>query len=205
MKSEKILQGQKIILQELKMILPQYNKILAKEKYDIIKAADDISIDTEGSSRVTKDKTRETDYSTIITDLFYYFLFFQFFYCCFFVFFFCEKWDFYKNFMKYDSNEKQIFIEILDNNRVSRKAFSMKKEYSYDIKIFNKGILDILEKEFTYKNYYSFESLFRNINYGYEEKFIEPFKEKYLEIISKILKSNAAEQFFNSYYGNHGD
>ena len=100
---------------------------------------------------------------------------------------------------KYDSNEKQIFIEILDNNRVSRKAFSMKKEYSYDIKIFNKGILYILEKEFTYKNYYSFESLlFRNINYGYEEKFIEPFKEKYLEIISKIL---AAEQFFNSYYG----
>lgn len=95
----------------------------------------------------------------------------------------------------------ELFVDILDNRKVSRKKFNKKERFKYNIQMFNKGILNIIEKELTYKNYFSFDSLLlRTINYGYEEKFIESSIDKFKEIIKKILKSEAAERFFNFYY-----
>ena len=101
----------------------------------------------------------------------------------------------------YGFNKGKLVVDILDNDSVGRKRFSMKKKYEYDINIFNKGILKLLKKEFSSRNYFKFESLiFRNIKYGNEEIFFKDFKQKYEDILVKILKSDASKTFFKNHY-----
>ena len=97
--------------------------------------------------------------------------------------------------------KNHIFVDITDDRPLSREKFNMKKTYFYDINIFNKGILNILNNGFSSNNYHCFEYLFfQNINHGKEEEFFQTFKDYFIEILKKILKSRAAKDFFKQNY-----
>ena len=107
------------------------------------------------------------------------------------------------NIVKYlfGTYKNNIFVDITDDRPLSRENFNMKKTYFYDINIFNEGILNILKNEFSSHNYHCFEYLFfQNINHGKEEAFFQTFKDKFIEILKKILKSRAAKDFFKQHY-----
>ena len=106
-----------------------------------------------------------------------------------------------KIFCKFYINNNKINFKISDCCNVSRKKFKKEKIYSYELGLFNKGILEILQKEINYNNYYDFESLFfNNISYGNESKFYVNFLPKLEEILEKILKSNSSKKYFEKYY-----
>lgn len=106
-----------------------------------------------------------------------------------------------KIFYNFYINNNRLNVKISDYCPVSRQKFKKEKIYSYDLGIFNKGILEILEKELNYINYYNFESLFfSSISYGNEFKFYEDFGQKFKEILEKILKSNSSKKYFEKYY-----
>ena len=106
-----------------------------------------------------------------------------------------------KIYYKFYINNNKLNVKISDCCNVSRKKFKKEKIFSFDLSLFNKGILEILQKEINYNNYYDFESLFfNNISYGNESKFYENFFQKLEKILVKILKSNSSKIYFEKYY-----
>ena len=89
----------------------------------------------------------------------------------------------------------------MNKTKIARCLKHFKKNYSFDINIFNKGMLRVIKSTLTKNNFYNFESIFlRNIKYGMELKPSEEFYQKYKDTISKILQSNAAKDYFEKYY-----
>ena len=77
----------------------------------------------------------------------------------------------------------------------------MSKIYDYNLNLFNNSILRIIENELNANNFYNFEAMFSKcIRGGKENKPYEKYINKYYEIIEKILKSSAAENYFNETY-----
>ena len=99
-------------------------------------------------------------------------------------------------------NHDKINVDLIDKPWISRRERFMQKHYEYDIKMFNKEIFNTIMKNLKHDNIHNFESIFlRNVRCGMEEKPNEKFINKYKEIIKKILQSDAARKYFQTYYG----
>ncbi len=97
--------------------------------------------------------------------------------------------------------DNKIEVALFDKFRLGRKKKHITKTYSYCIDMFNKEMNKIIKENLNYSNYYNFEAIFqKNARYGMEYKPIEKYFDKYKEIVRKILKSNAAHDYFEKFY-----
>ena len=116
--------------------------------------------------------------------------------------------DFNKSISKYKNikynfeiNNQAINVNILDKSLITKNSKKLSKKYTYDINMFNNDILNMIKSNLNQNNFYNFESLFSAcIKGGQENKFNEKYICKFKEIIKKILKSEAAEKYFDTYY-----
>ena len=99
--------------------------------------------------------------------------------------------------------DQNNFIEykISENNKIDKHDYSAEYVKKYRSDIFNKEILNSIKNMESLEDLE--EELFKNIlpNYQYSSYFFEDNKKIFFEIISKILKSQAAKNFFYDNYG----
>jgi hypothetical protein len=88
---------------------------------------------------------------------------------------------------------------IKEDTKIDRKKYDKITSKKYDINIFNKNIINVLNKFFLYEfeEKCSINVLPSPENSDY---FYKDIKEDALNIVRKILKSNAAKKFFDKYY-----
>jgi len=111
-----------------------------------------------------------------------------------------EKSKGYKKYI-FEINNETIKVNINDELQIGRQFRNINKTYFYDINIFNKNMCEIIKESLKNDNYHNFETIFQsNLRYGMEHKPSEKFFDKYKEIITKILKSKAAENYFEKFY-----
>ena len=97
--------------------------------------------------------------------------------------------------------EGKIKIKIKEEPNISRRKKCFEKIYKFDINMFNNDILTIIKEDLNFDNFHNFESIFlRNLRYGMEYKPSENYINKFKEILKKILKSNAAKNYFKKFY-----
>jgi len=98
--------------------------------------------------------------------------------------------------------DQNNFIEykISENNKIDKHDYSAEYVKKYRSDIFNKEILNSIKNMESLEDLE--EELFKNIlpNYQYSSYFFEDNKKIFFEIISKILKSQAAKNFFYDNY-----
>ena len=88
---------------------------------------------------------------------------------------------------------------IIENTKIGRKNYEKTHKISYDYKIFNENIINVIKTV----NLIDLElELFKNIIPTQEnsEKFYEKMKEQINKILKKVLSSKAAISFFNNTY-----
>ena len=98
-----------------------------------------------------------------------------------------------------DEND-YIEYKINESNKIDRIDYSAEYVKKYRSDIFNEKILNSIKNMESLEDLE--EELFKNIlpNYKYSSYFYEDNKEIIFEILSKILKSNAAKKFFKDNY-----
>ncbi len=104
-------------------------------------------------------------------------------------------------FIEYNIGFNSDYIEyiISEKTKIDRKDYSDKHTKIYNYKMFNKNIIKLIESV----NLENFENeLFKNIlpEYDYSCSFYEKEKPIIFKIISSILKSKAAKDFFEEHY-----
>ena len=98
--------------------------------------------------------------------------------------------------------EGKIKVNIIEEPNINRRDKKFAKTFEYDINMFNKDVLNIIKENLNLDNFKNFESIFtQNVRFGMEYKPSENYIAKFKEILTKILKSNAAKNYFHKYYG----
>lgn len=112
-----------------------------------------------------------------------------------------NEYKFYKEDINYkiefNDKEKTLDYIIKEETKIDRKEYSQTHKLSYDYKIFNKNIIDIINK--CKDNELEIE-MFKNTVQDKSGEFLREKKKKINKIIKKILSSNAANTFFNKTY-----
>ena len=101
--------------------------------------------------------------------------------------------------INYNKLNKKINFTIAENRRINRKSFSYSLTKSYDIKLFNKNILNLIEKNFTT----NFESNLMENTLPLNDNqlaYYQEIKPAFEENLKRILSSKAAQKFFENTY-----
>ena len=116
------------------------------------------------------------------------------------------KVNYIKDIIKYDielnSENNSIIYMINDKTKIGKHNLLKKYKMEFKLFLFNKGLLNIIEKELN-KDLNDFGNcLFKYIKFNedYCSLYYKPFKEAFDRIIKNILKSNAAKKFFHDKY-----
>ena len=115
-----------------------------------------------------------------------------------------NEYKFYKEDINYkiefNDKEKTLDYIIKEETKIDRKKYSQTHKLSYDYKIFNNNIIDIINK--CKDNELEIE-MFKNTVQDKSGEFFREKKKVINKIIKKILSSNAAKTFFNNTYKKH--
>jgi len=99
--------------------------------------------------------------------------------------------------IEFNDKEKTLDYIIEEETKIDRKKYSQTHKLSYDYKIFNKNIIDIINK---CKDNKLEVEMFKNTVQDKSGEFFKEKKKIINKIIKKILSSNAANTFFNNTY-----
>ena len=97
-----------------------------------------------------------------------------------------------------DESKNTIEYSIKEKEKIETNNYLKIYKREFNLKYFNKGIIKILNK---YLNNFE-ENIFTSIklNEEYCSEYYSPFKNEINEIIKNILKSTAAQKYFNNTY-----
>ena len=115
-----------------------------------------------------------------------------------------EQFKYTNDAIKYDidldESENKIHYTIEDKTRIGNNSYIKIYKREFNLRWFNKGILEILNDNLIYFENQIFSAI--KLNEEYSSGYYSPFKNAFNVIIENILKSKAAVKYFNKYYKN---
>ena len=101
--------------------------------------------------------------------------------------------------LTYEKLKKCLNFIIKENRRINKKHYKYSSKYSYNINNFNKEVVKIIKQNFNYNfEYFLFECSLMNMNS--KNSFYQNIKQPLFSVLSRILSSQAAKNFFNDHY-----
>ena len=108
--------------------------------------------------------------------------------------------EFFQHPIKYDINleENEIKYTIEEKSKIGKKNYIKYFKKVFNLKMFNKGIIKALTNDLSNFESDLFEST--KFNKEYCSEYYQPFKKAFNVILTNILKSKAAQNFFKDKY-----